>query len=447
MRVLKHVALLSLLATVLLCCKKERSFEDPTHVPGGAFQWAFKQGSHSFGGPMDTADIQKIGVANSLSLTGTSTDGKSEIALQLLSNGEFTKGEYQSPQVIFQFLQNGSATYQSAASDGFTITITAIDSISVSGTFSGVVTDFAGNTQSITEGKFTAALRHHEPAPDDQKGFLTVWSKQLCGGGGSIEVKIGDSTEMITQAMSVQPTCQAPGAANFVLSPGTYTVKAICGTDTVSYQVGVLPNACGNLQVDLSQPPVGDYFPYVSWWTYGNDNNYDDDTLKISNVGEQTFETQTGSFVFQKFFNDRTGETKYYRKEAGVYYQYIDSASALPLVKPVEIPILLEDTPENGTWHSVSYDIDYSSSGISNSIVTARLESTVTRKDFALTIGSQTFNHCIEVSTDLWLQDGTDWSPGDSGFITVFAKGFGIVSYQDLNTGDTWLIRHYEVSF
>jgi hypothetical protein len=390
---------------------------------------------------MDSASILTIGVANSLSLSGPSADGKGEIALQILSTGTIVKGDYKNPQILFQYIQNGTTIFQSSSADDFTITITSIDSLSVSGTFSGVATDSIGNKQTISGGKFTAALTGPAPIPAG-KGTLTIWSKQLCGGSGSIYIKVGDSISAITQASSTEPSCGAAGTASFTLPAGPYTVIAACGTDTMTLNAAVLPDVCATLEVDFSQLANQDYFPLLSMWTYGNVDDYANDTLAIASVGDTTIGVDT----FTKFFNDKTGETNYYRKSGGIYYQYLISAYGKALAQPLQIIILQDNVPLNTFWESDPYNVDFGGAGVPFTL-TVKLRSTISKLNYSTTIGGKTYNNCIEVTSELYQQTGSTWQDADTGFVTVFAKGVGMISYQDLNTSKDWEIRNYSVSF
>ena len=439
---LRNYAVFVVLLSTLFSCKKERSFEAPaTGTPVVGQQWQFSEGGAAFGGPMDSASILSIGLANSLSLYGTSTDGKGEISLQILSNGNFVKGDYKNPQILFQYALNGSTSLQNTSTDDFTITITAIDSFSVTGVFLGVASDSAGNKQKVSSGKFTAAIKKISSLPTG-RGTLTVWSKQLCGGGGSIYIRVGDSVSAITQAMATEPSCGAPGAVSFSLPSGPYTVIAACGSDTLMLPAAVLPGVCATVEVDFSQLANQDYFPMQTRWSYGNVDDYDNDTLAISSVGD----TAIGADTFTKFYNDKTGETNYYRKTNGIYYQYLLSAYGKPLGQPLQIIILQDNKALNSAWESDPYNVDFGSAGIPFTL-TVKLRSTISKQHYSATVGGKTYTDCSEVTSELYQQTGTGWQDADTGFVTVFAKGVGIISYQDLNAGTDWQIRNYQVAF
>jgi hypothetical protein len=440
---LRNYAVLLVLMCMVISCKKDKSFENPNGVPINEQQWEFKEAATTFGGPMDSGYIRSIGVANSLNLTGTSKDGKGQISLEVLSNGPITKGDYKNPQVLFQYSQSGSLIFQNSSADDFTITITAIDSLSVTGTFSGVVIDSGNTKQVISEGKFTAAIAGFAPLPEG-KGTLTVWSKALCEGTGNISIKVGDSAGFITQAMTSEPICGATGTASFELPTGAYTIIAICGTDTLMLDAAVLPDVCSTVEVDFSTANQ-DYFPLVSRWTYGNAVDPDNDTLAIESSGTADFIGNT----YNNFVNDSTGETKYYRKADHIYYQYLPAAFGFVLDTPIELIILKDNVPVNTSWDSDPYQFT-PTSGIPRTF-TARLTSQITQTGYSATINGVLYKDLIEVMSYLYLQnpDGT-YSNTETSIRTVFAKGIGIVSYQDFDDNGSevdWEIRHFNVSF
>lgn len=440
MKVLRGFVAFFVLMSVLVSCRKERSFESSTGTPIINGQWQFSEAGTMFSGPMDSAFIRTIGVANSLNMSGVSADGKGQITLQVLSNGTIVKGDYKNPQVLFQYSLNGSLIFQNSGTDDFTITITSIDSISVTGTFSGIAIDSVGNKQTISGGKFTAPLSGIAP-PAVGKGTLTLWSKQLCGGTGNIYIKAGDSVGAITQAYPTAPACGAPGTASFTLPAGSYTVIAACGTDTLTLSAAVLPDVCSTLEVDFSLVNQ-DYFPLQNRWTYGNVDDYNNDTLAIESAGDTTI----GVDAFTKFVNDKTGETNYYRKSNGVYYQYLSNVYGQTLSQPLQIIILQDNVDVGTTWNSDPYDVDFGSAGIPYTL-TVRLQNTISQKNYSMTIGGKTYNDCIEVTSELYQLSGTSWVDADTGYKTIFARGVGMIYYQDLNSGTDWQIRNYNVSF
>jgi len=439
---LRNYAVLVVLISVLFACRKEKSIENPNEIPITEQQWSFNAAGSSYNGPMDSAYLRALGIGNSLSMSGTSADGKGIISLQVISPGAIIKGDYKNPQVLFVYSEGSKVLYQSSSdeTDDFTITIVSIDSLSVTGTFSGVAIDSQGVKQTLSEGKFTAVLAG--AAPSTNPGQLTVWSKQLCGGTDNILVKVGDEGGAITKAFDAQPSCGATGAVAFTLPAGTYSVVAYCGPDSLVSEINILPGACTTLEVDFSALANMDYFPLQSRWTYGNVTDPNNDTLTIESSGD----TAIDGTSYTKFYNDKTGETKFYRKENGVYYQKILTVKGQTLDPAPEIIILQNPFPSNTTWESPTYQY-YTIAGISH-LLTVKLVSSITNAGFSQTYNGRTYNSLIEVSTQLWIQnpDG-NFVYGDSEYKTVFARGVGIVYYEDLDNSKSYTIRNFSVTY
>lgn len=432
----KLVAFVVFVALLFFSCKKEKSFEDASPVTVRQ-QWAFGQGDKSFAGTMDSAAIGTIGIGTSLSMSGTSQDGKGQIILQLLTVGNIRTGDYKNPQILFQYSENGVLLYENSSdpANDFTLSITAIDSNSVTGIFSGMVADASGNLQTVTGGKFTAALTISTNDLEKQMGQLTLWSKELCSIGGTIQVAVGDTMATITTALTAAPQCGVSGAATLTLRAGSYDLKAVCGSDTVMYSVTVTPGTCTVQEVSFGPK---DYFPLGNSWIYGNTDDYVNDVLTISSSADTTINGK----IYTIFINSRSGETSYYRKENGIYYQYLISVSGNDLTTPVELKILREDSMY---WESEPYEMDLSSSGISFKW-TVKLKSRISQANFSEIINGKSYHNLIEVETDLYPMDSSgEYPAATSTTYTIFSKGIGIVSYEDISGSTDWGLNSYDV--
>ncbi|MBA4168013.1 MAG: hypothetical protein H0X41_10810, partial [Chitinophagaceae bacterium] len=149
---------------------------------------------------------------------------------------------------------------------------------------------------------------------------------------------------------------------------------------------------------------------------------------------------------YTTFLDNSNGESKYYRKKDGVYYQYLTSAFGQTLDSPIELTILKDNVPLNTPWESVPYKFQSSLSGVSTTI-TAKLKSRISRAHFSDVINGVTYSDMIEVTSDLYVQDigSTTFSLVDS-IRTIFARGIGIVFYQDPSVGIDWGILNYTVN-
>lgn len=252
MKSLRYLGFLS--AAVLffvLSCQKDLSFEDDGSGPLGSAQWEFKEGALKFKGSVDTAYIDTIAAGlYALNVDGTSDSGTQQITLQVIAP-EIKVGTYKTPQVIFAYDQGGSTLYYNdpLAANDFTINVTAINSTSVTGTFSGKVYNQVDSPKVITDGRFTATLKTvvtPPPPPTGDSGQVTIWAAAACSGGtGPITVKISDKSGSISTFTAAEPAaCGAAGSASFKLPVGNYTWKAYCGGDSTSGNVDVTKNGC-----------------------------------------------------------------------------------------------------------------------------------------------------------------------------------------------------------
>jgi hypothetical protein len=164
MKQLRILFLLSAVAIFMFSCQKELSVENGNPGAQGS-QWEFTEGS-TFQGSIDSAYLEPSGTFQSLAFEGVTPDGRGQIFLQIFGTN-ITNTTYRNPNVFFEYLENGTNRYSNVptTADAFTVVITSLDSNSVSGTFSGEVLDSLGQSKTITNGKFTAALRRVPGTP------------------------------------------------------------------------------------------------------------------------------------------------------------------------------------------------------------------------------------------------------------------------------------------
>lgn len=139
-------------------CTKEKSFEEGS---GNAniYTWRFVEGGQEYSGIMDTAFVEEVSGIRIMTVEGVSNDGMDNIMLAVGGMNDIQPGTYISPEALFYYLNNGNIKYEADVSrTNFSITITTMNSESVSGTFSGTVFGEDGSDREITEGTFTAPL-------------------------------------------------------------------------------------------------------------------------------------------------------------------------------------------------------------------------------------------------------------------------------------------------
>lgn len=272
-------SLFVLLSPMLLffACTKEKSFEAGNNNINA--QWEFKEGANQFKGDVDTAFILQIGSSKSLVLEGTSDDGTGLLTIIIDDFNTGAPATYKTPNVQFGYVRAAGVLYQNdlSAIDEFTVQVTSIDSVSVSGVFSGKVKDSSGADKIIADGKFTGKLRNSTTPPAN--GQLTLWAKNSCTAGGDITVKLSNNqTGTISQFMANAPGCGAAGTASFSVPAGNYIYSAICGGDTVNAVVTVVANQCKTEEVIFGgTAPTGQ----VTFWARNSCTAGGNITIKI----------------------------------------------------------------------------------------------------------------------------------------------------------------------
>lgn len=433
MTLLRNFIGFAALALTLFACRKEMSDEDGK-IPGLIdAQWEFNDAGTLFSGPMDSAFVQNVNGFNTIVMLGSAGGSKEgRIVLQIASSTLQT-GEYNNSQVFFQYAEGASFLYQSSPlqSQNFSITITAIDSVSVTGTFRGTVQDSTGTARVITDGKFTAPLAGPAQSDNDERGTLMVWSKQLCS-GAPIDVMVNGFTGQVTTASASQPSCGTLGTASFELPVGIYAVTAVCGNDSSFYQVVVNPDGCTPLELGSNTELPDTYLPLGmgTTWEY---TDKDDASIKqtISMEGEEPINGNT----YKRAQVSLPDEKRYYRQDGSDYYQYVNiNFEGVTNAQPAELLILKADAPKGEVWESEKYNLTYS--GVN---VTIFFRMTILNRDFADVINGSAYQNLIEVRTELFVApQGTDSYESNGFFSTVFAKGYGIVYYYDFNEDTEW---------
>jgi hypothetical protein len=434
-----------LAATVVLsACKKEHSAEEGEKPVTIENEWQFSISDTISRGPMDSAFVQSVGSVSTLSMVGSTGDEKQgEIFLQVVGE-TITTGTYSNPLVFFQYAEGGNVVYQSSPvqTGGFTINITALDSTTAEGTFSGTVLDGDGNELTIAEGKFKTIIKGWENTPDPVvNGQLTVWANQICVDGSAIEIRIDNQTAQLTDALATEPECGASGTAVFSLTGGTYTLEAICNTDTLRYEVQIA-EGCTVLQVDFLNPPeLNDYLPLTigSSWDY-RDIDEAAITQTITAEGQEEIDQR----MYTKFVST-TGEIFHYRKEQNVYFQNVklDFEGAAPDAPTIEMVILYDNLDEGQSWETPGENIT-----ISGVPVKVKLISTITRKGFQQSYNGVPYSDLIEVNTEMFFSadGGNSYQSSNSAYNTVFAKGKGIVYYYDIERDTEWVASNITIN-
>jgi hypothetical protein len=271
------------------------------------------------------------------------------------------------------------------------------------------------------------------PVDSSLQGVLTVWTKKICNGSDNITIKIGNTTKQITAVFSKQPSCSDLGTATFILDKGTYTLSAICGGDTIKFDVNV-NGQCTFQEVDY---PIAekDYLPLGlnSSWEYSDWSN-SVVTQVFTAGGEEEIERKT----YTKFFGSR-GNIYYFRKQPPLYYQYRELSFQGFVQDPpsMELVILKDNLQKGASWETPPLDMK-----ISGIVLKVKLVSTIADRDYSEVINGIEYRDLISVNTELFFSpDGIGYLTSGSAYTTVFSKGNGIVRYADMDINIVWEAR------
>jgi hypothetical protein len=440
--------LLSLFSASLLFigCQKEYSVETGTGANSVTAQWQFKEAGVQFKGPVDTAYIDTVSAIKFLTIEGRSDDAKDQITLQIFA-AELKPGVYKTPLSSFDYLRSGVPLYQTDQTiiDSFSITITTIDSFGVSGTFFGKTLNPAAASKTITEGKFSAKFKTNSTVitpPVTDSGQVMLWSKAGCGGGTSttpIAVSVSSKSGQINTFYPTEPAaCGAAGAFTAKLAVGNYTWKAKCGTDSITGSVSVVNGGCTKVLVDFTNPQL-DYFPTTanSNWSYLFENSTPDDTAYVLSTGvPKVFGGNTYS-LFTDDYGTAGKDTIYYRKAAGLYYEYYPAeANIFGFETPTAIQhTFLEDNVAAGTiWSST-----YTGTVTPGIPVTGKIIDTLSQKLATYTVGTKTYQDVLEVHSGYFAIFPQPLGTQQVYVIKQwFARGVGLIKfYQDDLTAST----------
>lgn len=354
MRLLLHLFGFVALSALITSCSKELSSEFNSSPVVIDASWEFAQNGTIYKGEFDTAYLGDQPTMQLATLEGSSNDGKpGSVVIQIIDE-RIAEGTFSSPDIYFQYSENGAVLFENIPYDpGFSITITHVDSLSITGTFSGTVQNQNGDQFTITDGKFTAAIK--------------------------------------------------------------------------------------GLKDDDQPEPEKDYFPTAKSWIYQNafDEN---EKLTITSTGTTVIDGQT----YYVFFNNRTGEEKYYRKDgAGNYYEHVVFNFGFPVTTAPEIDfnILKEDATVGDYWDTDTFPVS-----VAGLTVDVKIRNTVTSKGDPFEINGVNYDDVIEVTTDIYSKSplDTDFNINpDLSYTTLFGKGYGILFFKEKTDQTFWTLSSY----
>jgi len=440
MKNLKRLLILLCISTAIFSCQKEYSVENATGTNNANAQWEFKEAGVQFKGPVDTVAVDTIGGYKFLTINGHSTDNTSQITLQVFG-ADLKVGTYKTPFSLFAYSKAGSIIYQTdqTATDSFTLVISKIDSLGVTGTFSGKAMT-GTNAKSIVDGKFTAAFKSTTvTTPTADSGQVVIWSKAGCGGSTStspITVTVNGKSGQITSFTSAEPTtCDPAGSYHLSLPVGSYPWVAKCGTDSVTGTLVITKGACTKTQVDFTAAVAGDYFPMTknSNWSYLYDAATPADTLYTFSTGN----TVTFGGKPYNIFTNTDGVSKdssYYRKSGNTYYEYSPAASITDSGVVLNIPafeysFLIDNLSAGTAFVGASVSATITSNGVPLPI-TIVLNSTILETGSTVIVSGKTYTNVIKVKTVSSYVAGSISTPYYASE-QWFSKGYGQIRYID----------------
>ena len=467
MRIIRLLLLIVITCPLFWSCQKEYSLEGSNiKLPAGT--WQFNDSAKLFKGTMDTAYIDTTAPTRVLNLLGTSLSGLEAFSIRLYSIDSFTVGTYKASlsQSEFNYSSSTGLVYQSDLLTGeFIVTINVLSNNRITGIFSGMSKDSAGNSKQITLGKFTSAIKLRSVATGNSAS-------------GSLGVTAGSCTPVtisgiFTQGIVLDPSNTVQVQVT-VSTPGTYTIStntingvsfkksgsfASAGIQNVVMTGVGMPVNAGSQNFTVTfgasvcnfsitflagtpPPPVLDYFPTTlnSNWIYYLFNVMVTDSNQVKVIPySPMFAGQTySSFEANTLPPSTPIDTSYYRKQGNDYYQYTDVSNFFGFSNPTlaEYIFLKDNVAQNTTWQSQTF------TGMITGIpvaVTGYISMTLLAKAVPATVGLNTFPDVIKVRYDYYLS----LAPG-LPFTTEerwFARGVGLIHYNS-GSGITDLQRY-----
>ena len=467
----------SLLIFVFTCflwsCQKEYSLEGSLiKLPTGT--WQFNDSSKLFHGNMDTAFIDTSRPTKILHLMGTSSTGNETFSMQLFSTDSFKLGTYRAsvPESEFEYFSLITTKYQTDILTGeFIVTVTQLANNHITGTFSGMTIDSAGNVKQITLGKFTSGIKLKSAGTG-------------ANATGTLGLSAGNCTPVtlsgvFTQGIVLDPSNTVQVQVT-VATPGTYTISSntvngvtfsksglfsAAGTQNLvltgtgiplnsgvqNFTVSFGSSSCNfsiTFLVGTPPPPVLDYFPTTlnSNWVYYFTSSTTFGVIDSSSVKVIAYNPTFGGNSYNSFQQNSIPptspiDTTYYRKPGNDYYEYTDLSSAFAFTNPTfgEYIFLKDNVAQGTTWQSQNFSGTITTLGA----VTGYLTMTLLAKAVPVTIGALNFPDVIKVRYDYYL------TIIPAGPIRTeekwFAKGIGLI-HHDIESGQTILdVNRYTI--
>ncbi len=231
MRILRLSFVVMMLTVLFSSCQKEYSVEGSGEkVPAGT--WQFMDSTKLFHGDLDTAYIDETNPTKTLNLVGHNVANDAFFSLTLFSTSAFKVGTYKTTlaEADFAYFNISKTLYEANQIVGdVSVTVTVLGNSLVSGTFSGVALDSAGNSRNITLGKFSASI-----VLTGSTGGTAVGTLGTTAGTCTPTSLSGSYTQgvALTPANTVQVQVNLTTAGNYTISTNTVNGVTFSGTGT-----------------------------------------------------------------------------------------------------------------------------------------------------------------------------------------------------------------------
>ncbi len=462
-----------LLAAVLLAgmafvaCQKEYSIENGQVSLTGA--WEFKDSVKTLytGNAVQyLIDDTSNPASARMIYNGATANLSATISIEVyFPTGTATTGSYQSAngQVTFSYnFNNSGRVFQvngfagQFSTENMTVNITQISDTSVTGTFSGTALDSANKLVKINEGKFSYRKRSVATLPVTVSVGTLGSATDTCT--GAVVSGIYKKNTALTGANTVTLSVNVTTAGTYTISSdtlkgisfkgtGSFTATGVqsvviagVGTPTDSaaalrFRVRYGTSSCTFLvKIDTAGaviivPPTGDYLPLTtnsnwSYSRYGNTGNLLD-TFYIYSTGTTK---SVGANAFNILLDPNNGDSTYYRKGGGLYYQAANLDDLIGTGGLQQTIILKDNVPNASSWAD-SFNVNYN--GIP---VKLKATYTITAKAVPATTTGGTYADVIKVNA-VYNAIATGFPAFPIATIERwYAKGKGIVYEENTNT-------------
>ncbi len=193
-----------------------------------------------------------------------------------------------------------------------------------------------------------------------------------------------------------------------------------------------------NVEIILPNPDNDDYFQLGTKWEYQNIWDANDKVI-ITRTADTVINVNGSAYTYAVFENNRTQQHRYYRKEGNDFYEYsLVTLGGDTSPDELDLLILKQDGEVGDSWESDPYS--FSVSGIPS--LSAKIRASIEARDYSTRLNGIQYENLIQVDQQLYVEIDGDYTPDDI-LTTIYSKGIGIVQYNDLALGGTYILKSY----